>query len=308
MWLLFQELSILYAICLIGFIAKRAKLLTQHADQVLTQLILSITLPALIVYAMNFSFGGDDWLAFGQLIFLSAYALGIAIMLAWLLNRLTSIEQEKLGIYQSLIIFGNQGFIGFALCYILFAEIGIAYAAVFNLIYLILIWTYCPYLIGRNKTTFTWKHMLFNPGIIATFVGFVCCLLPAPLPTPLLSLLEQIGKMTIPLSMLLIGGLLANLAWKELGRYARDKWIWTASFAKLIVIPLCLFPMLLLPFPFTVIAIATLITASPSAPTTSLFAQKYSGDIYFASAGVFLSTALAGITIPLIYLLLLWLR
>lgn len=72
------------------------------------------------------------------------------------------------------------------------------------------------------------------------------------------------------------------------------------------IIPLLLFPGFLLPIPFAILAVAVLLSASPSAPTTTLFAQQFKGDVYFASIGVFLSTILALLTIPFIYSLLLW--
>jgi len=278
MLLLAQELLILYGISLIGFVAKRTKVLSEHADAVLTQLILYITLPALILYSMSFSFSSAYFLAFGQLILLSAYALAMAILFAFFLSRNSYLEDSKSGVYQSLMIFGNQGFIGFAVCFLLFAEQGVVYAAAFNILYLLLIWTYCPYLIGNKQALFTWKGFLLNPGILATFAGLVLSLLSLPLPSSALTLLENVGKMTIPLSMLLIGGLLANLKWKELYEYIRDYHLWFACLVKLVLFPLLLLPAFLLPIPPIILFIAIIITASPSAPTTTLFAQKYQGE------------------------------
>lgn len=62
-------------------------------------------------------------------------------------------------------------------------------------------------------------------------------------------MLESVGQMTIPLSMLMIGGLLANLNGKELWIIIQDRHIWFACLAKLIGIPLLLLPAFFLPIP-----------------------------------------------------------
>lgn len=176
--LLAQELFMLYGIGLIGYITKRKRILNEHTDLVLTQLILYITLPALILFSLDFPFSSEFLVELSQLILLSGYALTMACIVAYIMYKFYSLPESRAGIYQSLIIFGNQGFIGYAVSYILFAEIGIVYATVFNLLYFVLIWSYCPFLIGKKQAASTWRSMFLSPGILATFIGLSLWFLP----------------------------------------------------------------------------------------------------------------------------------
>jgi malate permease and related proteins len=50
------------------------------------------------------------------------------------------------------------------------------------------------------------------------------------------------------------------------------------------------------------LVIAVIVSGMPSAPTISLYAQKYAADTSFASLGVLLTTLFCVVTIPLLYL------
>src|SRR5690625_5552661 len=89
--------------------------------------------------------------------------------------------------------------------------------------------------------------------------------------------------MTIPLSMILIGSLLADLHWRELRKYSKNIYIWIATVCKLLLFPLFLFIFLYLNVSYPLIIIAVLTSAMPSATTTSVYAQKFGGDANFAS-------------------------
>src|SRR5699024_6527847 len=139
------------------------------------------------------------------------------------------------------IIFGNQGFIGFAISYILMEEQGIIYLTLFNICYLILIWTYAIYLFNRSERSVNCNALFFNPGILSTLLGLIMLSLPFSWPVPLVDTFRSVGKMTIPLSMILIGSLLADIQWHELRQYSKNVYIWIAAGCKLLIIPLFLF-------------------------------------------------------------------
>src|SRR5690625_5034021 len=239
---------------------------------------------------------------------MSIFILTISIFVAKWLGRKSALPLNQKNVYESLIIFGNQGFIGFAIIYILMAEQGIIYLTLFNICYLILIWTYGIYLFTESEQSLNWKALVFNPGILSTLVGLVMLFIPYKWPSPFLNTFESVGKMTIPLSMILIGSLLADIQWHELRKYSKNIYIWIAAICKLLILPLFLFIFLFLHVPYPLILIAVLTSAMPSASTTSVYAQKFGGDASFASFGVMLSTLLCIITIPLLYTLLQWLH
>ncbi|MFB4164101.1 hypothetical protein ACE1TI_09735 [Alteribacillus sp. JSM 102045] len=67
---------------------------------------------------------------------------------------------------------------------------------------------------------------------------------PLSWPQPVSSLLESIGKMTVPLSMILLGSLLKNVTGKGILFYMKNRLIWQGTALKLIIIPLLLVPVM----------------------------------------------------------------
>lgn len=141
----------LYMMVLIGFFARKVKVLNKHANQVMTQIMLYITLPSLIIFSLNINVTPDLLLDFVWLIFLSIFHLMISIVLARLSVKRSKLSEGQKSVYESLIIFGNQGFLGLALSYTLYGHQGIVFLTLFNICYLLLIWTYGIYLFTRNS-------------------------------------------------------------------------------------------------------------------------------------------------------------
>src|SRR5690625_7816991 len=104
----------LYIMALIGFASRRIKILHSHANQVITQIMLYITLPALILYSLNTNLSKEMLTDFAWLITMSIFILSISVFIGSLLRRKAALPIKQKSVYESLIIFGNQGFIGFA--------------------------------------------------------------------------------------------------------------------------------------------------------------------------------------------------
>ncbi|WP_235792605.1 AEC family transporter [Virgibacillus salidurans] len=299
-----QEMLQLYLIAMVGFAVRKTKILNEETNYVLTQLILYITLPALILFSLNITFSIDLLKDFLWLVLMSAYILLLSIFLAIWMRKRSQLSKDKKSVYEGLIIFGNQGYIGYAVIFSIFGEQGIVYLTMFNIVYFILIWTYGIYLFTRDTVAIEWKKIFLNPGVLSTTIGLIFFLLPISLPVMLANTLESVGKMTIPLSMILIGSLVANVTYKDIPFLLKNKYLWKSAIAKLLFIPLLLLPFAAFSIPFSLFAVAFLVAGMPSAPTMSLYAQKFGGDTLFASLGVLVSSLLCAFSIPLLYFIL----
>ncbi|USK86996.1 hypothetical protein [Peribacillus asahii] len=51
-----QEMLVLYSIAILGFIVGKTEILNENTNDVLTQLILYITLPALLLFSLDIPF------------------------------------------------------------------------------------------------------------------------------------------------------------------------------------------------------------------------------------------------------------
>lgn len=297
-----SEMLMLYCIGILGYIVRKMNILSKHTNDVLTQLILYITLPALILYSLDIPFSIRVIKEFTWLLLMSVYVLVFSSFIAIWLRKRARLPKTQASVYESLIVFGNQGFIGYAVCFILFAEQGIIYLTMFNLFYLIYIWTYGIYLFTKRKDTIKWKGIFLNPGILSTCLGMIILFTPLSFSETIATTLNSIGKMTIPLSMILIGSLLANITGKNIISLIKNRPLWIATLMRLIIIPCLLIPFALFKVPFILFFIAVLVAGMPAAPTTTLYAQKFGADTNFATAGVLFTTVLCIISIPLIYI------
>ncbi|MET3575216.1 AEC family transporter [Bhargavaea ullalensis] len=301
-------MSPLYLMAAAGFAGRRLKVLGRQANGVITQLLLYITLPALILFSLDTPLSAAMLADFAWLVAMSAFVLTVSVFMAGWLRRRALLPDGQKSVYESLIVFGNQGFIGFAVSYILMGEQGIVYLTLFNICYLVLIWTYGIFLFTRDKPSVNWRVLFLNPGILATVVGVVMLVLPFGWPEILSATFEDVGKMTIPLSMILIGSLLAETRLSDLREFSRNVHLWIASSFKLLILPLTLLVFILIGVPYPLLVIAVLTAGMPSAATTTVYAQKFGGDAVFASYGVIHSTIFCVLTIPLLYGILQWLH
>ncbi|MDM5331569.1 hypothetical protein [Neobacillus sp. CF12] len=70
-----QEMLLIYGLALLGFVSRRTLILNEHANEVLTQLILYIRLPALILYSLDISFSLTRVIGFWNAIFSNHFSL-----------------------------------------------------------------------------------------------------------------------------------------------------------------------------------------------------------------------------------------
>ncbi len=296
---------ILYGIGVLGFFIRKKGVVNEHATTVFTQFILYITLPALILHSLDMPFSFTMISQFSWLISMSFVAMTTAIILARWMGRRSTLPNKQKKAYEGITIFGNQGFIGYAIIFILFQDEGIVYLTIFNIYYLILIWTYGIFLFTSDTDTIDWKKIFLNPGFLSTVAGLILLFSPLSLPEKFAAPLENIGNMTIPLSMIVIGCLIADMYGKNILQLLRNSYIWKSAFVKLLFIPLLLLPFYFFSIPFQILATAVIASGMPSASTISLYAQRFGADRFFSSIGVLVTTILCIFTVPLLYLLVL---
>jgi len=151
--------------------------------------------------------------------------------------------------------------------------------------------------------------MFLNPATIPTYIGLLFFLLPidAFVPDVVVNALETLRGTVAPMSMMLVGMLLADMKLK--GAF-KD-----INFFISLALKLILFPVIAWLFikgadisgiysDATCAIVVLVCAATPSAAATSMFAEKFDGDSVTASKFVSISTILSLITIPLVSLLL----
>jgi hypothetical protein len=134
--------------------------------------------------------------------------------------------------------------------------------------------------------------------VVTIYIGAVLMITGWQIPGVFGTAIANLGSMTGPLSMILIGATLAHMDWKML----LDKTVLGASFFRLIAFPMLTAVILKLVFHADAMTmnLSVILLAMPIASNTAAMAERYGGDYVFASACVSVSTLLSVVTVPLI--------
>lgn len=296
--IIINQILVLFIIIFIGYIIRKKEVINQEVSDGLTDLLMEITLPALIISSMIIEINPrlvnnlqiSFWVWGGLYLFI----IGIVS----LLSHYLAFSQDQKCVFKFAIIFGNVGYMGYPVIDAIYPEYGMLYAIIGNIFFNILAWTYGIYLFakkedGDNKIQL---EKLLNNGFIAIIIGLGFLLTGYQLPNPITGALDWLGNMTFPLSMIVIGSSLTNINFKTI---LHNKYLYLISGLKLIIIPLIIF-LILQPFtiPTKINNIVVILFAMPSAATTVVFAEKFEADYTLASEGVFVTTLFSLVTIP----------
>ncbi len=287
----------------VGAIAWKKGIIDGHSKKKLIDLVLQITLPCMIFNSFNKPLT-PDVLRQTALSFLVSLAVAfIALVTGKVIYK--RYPPEKRAILQYATLVNNAGFLGLPLVEGVLGNDGLLLASVFVVPNRIMMWTAGLSLFttpkpGERKWD-RWKIILLNPAMIATYLGLLRRLLSIPVPEFLADAAAKIGAVTSPLSIMIIGTMLAGL-----NRNARaEPAILHLSFVRLIGLPVIGWAIMkALNIDPLLTAVALIMTGMPAGSTTPLLAAKYGADQEFASRAVVFTTALSLITSPLLLLLL----
>lgn len=291
-----NQVIILFLIMLIGIYARKKNIFNEETTKKMSDFLLDITLPCLIVSSFNYDFS-QDMMDKAKLIFM--YSVLIHFVLILLSNIFAfKFEDSKKKVIRFAIIFSNCGFMGYPVLEGLFGKIGVFYGAVFNIPFNLFILSYGTMLYTGKKDITTLKAALKHPGIIATVIGLVLFSFSIAIPIPAYKALSSVGAITTPLSMIIVGSMLAEINIKEI---FSGFIVYYASIVRLIVAPvITLIILKLLNVDRLLMEIAITIEAMPVAVIATVLAEKYGADTKLASKCIFISTIISMITIPIV--------
>ena len=291
---------------LLGVVLNRLKVINEEGNKTLSRLIVEVTSPALAIYAVcgqtEVNAEVFKLVGFGAILYLvlPVVAFGIALLL--------KPPRELRGVYQLLLVFGNVSFMGFPVVQALYGEQAIFYMNVLNIPFTLMIFTYGVRLLGAGQLSGASKlraeHFL-SPGFISAVLSLMVYFLRIPVPTALSGTLGFVGNLTTPLSMLAIGSMIANFSPREL---FSERKLFVLTVVKLLAMPLGGFALARILFADPVmVGTVTLSLAMPSGALCAMVSRQHGSDLQANSAalGVFITTLLSMLSIPLIIFTLL---
>jgi predicted permease len=285
-----------------GFAAFRSGVITRSGVTGLSGLLVNITLPCLILESMQVPVtpGRIGQMEMIFLIELAVYAVSFGC--AFLVPLLMKSSRFEAGVFRFMLIFSNLGFMGYPVCETFFGPDSLFYVTLINIPFGLLVFTVGIFLLRPDLVHEPDFRKILSPGLIASLIGLFFFFTGFIIPSPVSESISILGSVTTPLAMIVIGSLLATL---PVSSMLGDWRVWVISLFRLAVIPVMTFILLspVVSDPL-LLGVPVLLSAMPVAANTVLLAEEYGVNSELASKGVFLSTLLSLLTIPVMALMI----
>lgn len=287
----------------VGFVAFRMGYITRSGASGLSSLLVNVAIPCLILESMQVPLSEGLIYSMEMIVFIEIVVYVVSFIFAGIVPLLLHGSRFETGVLRFMLIFSNLGFMGYPVAYAMFGEASVFYVTLVNLPFGFLVFTVGVFLLRPDLARQPDIKRIVTPGLIASILGLVLLGTGLTIPSPINESISLLGSITTPLAMIVIGTFLAPLPFFEM---LSDTRIWIISSIRLLAIPAVVF-LLISPFvhdPF-LLGIPVLLAAMPVAANTVLLSEEYGVNAELASKGVFISTLLSLVTIPLISIFLL---
>lgn len=296
--LLMENILSMALMVLMGFVATKKKILKEADTSVLSAVCLYLVCPSVLLSSFQMELTADKVQKL-LLAFAGAIVVHIVyILVTWLLSKKAALKPVQ---YTSLI-YSNAGNLILPLVNAVLGPESVFYACAYMAVQTVLFWTHAILILG-GKDRMNWKKIVLNPNMIAITVSLILFFCRIRLPQIVTSALSSVGAMVGPISMLIVGMIMASV---DLKKVFSDAGSYLICFGRLIVYPLLMIVLLrvsnlaqVIPGAKDLFLITLLAAAAPSASSIVQAAKLYDRDSAGASVINVMSVVLCIITMPL---------
>lgn len=298
---LVNRLILLFFTMAVGFFAAKGGILDVNGNKAISRLVVNIINPIQILASvLTTEHLLSNWQVL-ELMGLSLACFALTIVCGLLLPRLLRVPRQDARVYQFMLSFSNIGFLGYPLVTALLGEGAAFYVTPFVLMFQLVCWSYGVFLLSGEKRFRFSAGILRRPCVISALAACAIYLSGLRLPAILGEAMDYAGSITAQLAMLVIGCSLAQLHLKTIFGNWR---IYVLCAAKLVLLPLLIWLSLRHVLSELMLSVLILVQAMPVATNTTLICYEYGANDEVGSSGVFLSTLLSAVTLPLLMALL----
>ena len=299
--LLIQLMIKFFILMSVGYLLYRIKIMDSDFNKKLTNFVLKVSMPCMVLSSV-FSSSEDRDLGKVLFVFLVAIIMyALLPVIGMLIAKIIGCKVENRGIYVFMTIFTNTGFMGFPVIESIIGSEALFYAAIFNLIFNVMLFT-----VGVKAINYPEKSgqkidivkILLHPGVMSAIIAIVIYFTGIELPSVISGSITQIGDLTPTLAMLLMGASLAKVPIKNVFNEAR---IYVFIILKQIALPLLSWVVIKNFISDPIIQLVTITMISlPIANSVVMFTIEYDKDEELAAKNVFLSTVASIVLLPLV--------
>lgn len=309
-----QQMIVIFLLILSGFILFRLNLIDDNASKALSNIVVNITNPAILILSA-FDDGpkeslSDIGLALVAILLIYAFLIGFSYI--W--PRILNIPREDYFAYKMIIVYGNTGFLGIPLVSALVGPSGLIYVSLVCLIFNFLIYTYGLGIL-RNEAEKNSEHKsslnvadrkknelkkLINPGTISAILTIILYLCNIKAPEFVTDTLSYSGNCTTYLSMIVLGVAIAQTTPKKI---FFDGKMYIHILVRQILIPICI-ALVLKQFVSNQLILNVLVIefAVAAGNMPLMFSKQLGLKCETISRGVILTTLFTIATIPIVLL------
>lgn len=291
-----QQVVILFILIAVGFLCGRINFLNDTAAKKLTDIVLYIVTPCVMINSFQREFNPSLLVNLGITALCAAAIFAGAIILVSVVFRDKNISRVKVLKFGT--VFSNCGFMALPLEQAVLGGDGVFYGSVFIAVFNIVLWTYGLFLMSGSKKELSVKKLVLNPGILGVIAGLLLFLFSVRLPEVISKPVEYLAGLNTPVPMLIVG---YHLSKANLKKVFCDKWAYVSMALRLIVIPAAAVMIMYACGVRNDILVACAIAcAAPAAANTTMFAAKFNGDAELSVGIVSATTLLSVLTMPLV--------
>ena len=296
--IIYQMLA-LFLLLVTGYVIYKVHVINDEAVRNLTSLVLNVSLPAQIVASFLANRGKISNMVLLEVTGICLFGYLVYFLVVALFLAVTRPPKKQWGTYTFMLIFGNVGFMGYPVIQAIFGMEAMIYAVIFNVIFSFVVYSLGIALIGGSNAGKFHPRLLLNTPMVAAVISLILFFTPLPMPEYLTNALDYLGNLTTPLAMIILGGTIAKMKVKELF----DDWrIYVFTLFRLIIMPLVVLAAMNLVHEqqYLIRGTAVVLAATPVATNATMLAIEYDGDVQLVSKGIFFSTVLSVVTIPIV--------
>lgn len=292
----FNQVLVMFVLMFVGFVAFKAKLCTQEGKKELTNILLYIVTPMVIINAYQTEFNAQlvQNLLIAFALAIASHIIGIAVSHIFIRGK----GDPDIAIARFAITYSNCGFMALPLISALFGGTGVFYASAYITVFNFLSWTHGYIMMSGVKDKSVLKKVATTPAVIAIVIGLICFFARITLPNAIGQAVSFLGSMNTPMAMIITGVSLAQSNLKEAFSSAKNYYV---VFLINLMVPLCAMAIyIFLPINSELVLINLIATACPTATATLLFATSLQKNETYATQLLTLSNLASIITIPLV--------
>lgn len=299
-----QQMVKFFLLMSVGYGLYKIKIMDSDFNKKLTNFVLRVSSPCMMVSSV---FSIDENRDTGKVLFVFLIAIIMYAVLPVLgmgIAKIIRCKPENTGIYVFMTIYSNVGFMGFPIIESLVGPEALFYATIFNMMFNITLFTIGVKAINypdANGKKIPITKIIFHPGVFSAVIAIVLYFANLKFPILITGTIDQIGDLTPPLAMLIMGASLAKIPVKKVFNEAR---CYIFIIIKQLVLPILAWIAIKQFILDDTIRIVTLIMMSmPIANSVVMFTIEYDRNEELAAKNVFLSTLASIALFPLVVFL-----